>query len=246
MARIIPLYRLPVFSIVDPPDPSFPFAKGAAFLIHKPAGWSSHKVVKHLRKHLNMRKVGHAGTLDPMATGLLVVCCGKGTRTISQIQHQPKKYRAEVTFGTSTPSYDATTCTAEQAPWQHISREDVEHLLKKEFTGRISQLPPMYSALKHKGTPLYKLARKGKEVERSEREIMLYATQLLSFKLPRVELYIRCSKGTYIRSIAHDLGQKLQSAAHLTALQRTAIGTFRDEDALTLEDLNLIFNSPQH
>ncbi len=243
MARVIPLRDLPIFSIVDPPDHSFPFKKGAAILINKPKGWSSFETVKHLRKCIDLRKIGHAGTLDPMATGLLILCCGKGTRTISELQDLPKTYRAEVTFGASTFSYDAETEVEKKATFEHITEKTVEKALKEHFSGVTSQTPPMYSALKHEGIPLYKLARKNEEVERKSRRIEIYSSRILSFDLPRIELLIRCSKGTYIRSIAHDLGLKLNSAAHLSALERTAIGPFKNEDALTIEDLNLIFGS---
>lgn len=241
MARIIPLRSLPVFSIINPPDPDFNFAEGAAFLIDKPKGWSSFDVVKHIRKCVDLRKVGHAGTLDPMATGLVIVCCGKGTRTINEIQDAAKAYEGEVTFGSSTQSYDAETTVADTAPCDHITKQKVLIALKQHFSGEIAQVPPMYSALKKDGTPLYKLARRGEEVEREARHVTIYAARIISVDLPKVELYIKCSKGTYIRSIAHDLGQHLNSLAHLPALRRTAIGDFSVKDALTIDDLDLIF-----
>lgn len=243
MARIIPLRSLPVFSIADPPDQSFSFEDGAAFLIDKPKGWSSYQVVTYLRKCIDLGKVGHTGTLDPMATGLLILCCGKGTRTVSEIQNLTKTYKAEITFGTSTYSYDAETEVKEEKDFEHITKRKAEQVLRKHFSGPISQVPPMYSALKHKGKPLYEYARNNEEVEREPREITIYGFRILSFNLPEMELVIRCSKGTYIRSIAHDLGLKLNSAAHLSALERTGIGDFKNIDALTIDDLNLIFRS---
>lgn len=242
MARVIPLRSLPVFSIINPPDPEFSFSDGAAFLIDKPKGWSSFDVVKKVRKCVDLRKVGHAGTLDPMATGLMIVCCGKGTKTISEIQDTAKAYEGAITLGASTFSYDAETDIVEEAPYNHITKEDVLDALNKHFYGPIAQVPPMYSALKKDGTPLYKLARKGKEVERESRDVHIYAARVISFDLPKVSLYIKCSKGTYVRSIAHDLGKTLNSLGYLSALHRTAIGDFNVDDALTIEDLDLIFS----
>jgi len=241
MARVIPLRSLPVFSIINPPDPDFNFAEGAAFLIDKPKGWSSFDVVKHIRKCVNLRKVGHAGTLDPMATGLVIVCCGNGTRTISEIQDAAKAYEGKVKFGASTESYDAETEITDTASFDHITKEIVLAALKQHCSGEIAQVPPMYSALKKDGTRLYKLARKGKEVEREPRKVTIHAARIISFKLPKVELYIKCSKGTYIRSIAHDLGKQLNSLGHLSTLRRTAIGDFNVNDALTIDDFDLIF-----
>lgn len=245
MARIIPLHKLPVFSIVDPPDSTFSFEDGAAFLINKPIGWSSYEVVKHLRKRLDMSKIGHTGTLDPAACGLLILCCGRGTRTVSQIQELSKTYWAEITFGASTYSFDAETEVKNKADFEHVTRNAIENVLNEYFTGEVSQIPPMYSALKHNGTPLYKLARQKKSVERKARQITIYSSRIVCFNLPKVELTIRCSKGTYIRSIANSLGEKLNSAAHLSALERTAIGHFKNKNALTIEDLDLIFGSSE-
>lgn len=241
MAKAIPLEQLPVFSATNFPDPSFDYASGAAFLVDKPKGWSSFDVVKLLRKCINLRKTGHAGTLDPMATGLLIVCCGKGTKSISQIQDQPKEYIGEVTFGASTSSHDAETAVEATAPYQHITRPMVEEVLDRQFSGQIIQVPPMYSALKHNGTPLYKLARKGVEVKRKPRQVIIYNHEVLEFDNPRLKLRIACSKGTYIRTIAYDLGRALKSLAHLSGLKRTAIGGFKSEDALTVEQLETAF-----
>ncbi len=237
MAKTIPLDQLQVFSAANLPDPSFNYSAGAVFLIDKPKGWSSFRVVKLLRKCINIKKIGHAGTLDPMATGLLVMCCGKGTKSISQIQDLPKEYVGEIRFGASTSSYDAETAIEETAPYSHISREAVERVLNDRFSGQITQVPPMYSALKHNGTPLYKLARKGVEVKRKSRQVIIYDHEVLQFDNPLLKLRIRCSKGTYIRSIAHDLGKALDSLAHLTELERTAVGEFKNEDALSVEQL---------
>lgn len=242
MAKAIPLSELPVFSARRPPDPGFNFRRGAAFLVDKPAGWSSFEVVKLLRRCLDLRKIGHAGTLDPMATGLLVLCCGRGTKTIEQIQALEKVYVGEVTFGAATASYDAETEVTREAPWEHLSRDLIVDKLKDAFTGDIIQYPPMYSAVKHKGKPLYKLARQGKEVKRKPRVVSVYEIRMLECSLPAIRLYIRCGKGTYIRSIAHDLGQALDSAAHLTALERSRIGDLSNEDALSVAQLRDIFD----
>ena len=241
MAKAIPLDKLPTFSKFNLPDPSYDYSEGAAFLINKPPKWSSFEVVKHLRKCIDLRKIGHAGTLDPMATGLLVLCCGKGTKSISQIQSQPKEYIGEVTFGGATPSHDAETEIEETADYEHITRDLIQKVLQEQFDGQITQVPPMYSALKHEGTPLYKLARKGKEVKRHPRQVIIYDTEILGFKNPKLELYVKCSKGTYIRSIAYDLGKAVSSLAHLTKLKRIAIGDFKSEDALSVEELESIF-----
>lgn len=241
MARAIPLDELPVYSRSNLPDPDYNYASGAVFLVDKPREWSSFDVVKHLRKCVDLRKVGHAGTLDPMATGLLVLCCGKATKTISEIQERPKEYVGEVTFGAATPSHDAETEVEETASYDHITEEQVEKVLENKFSGLITQVPPMYSALKHKGTPLYKLARKGKKVKRKPRQVNIYESRILGFDSPRLELYVKCSKGTYIRSLAYDLGKAVGSLAHLTMLNRTAIGSFNIEEALAIEDLDSIF-----
>lgn len=241
MARTIPLSELPVFSASSPPEPGFPWEQGAAFLINKPKGWTSFDVVKFLRKCLDMRKIGHAGTLDPMAEGLLILCCGRGTKSISQFQEASKKYIGDVVFGAATASYDAETDVTERKPADHLTREMVEETLDKEFSGQIVQVPPMYSALKHKGQPLYKLARKGKEVQRKPRQVVIHETKILECKLPRLKLYIHCSKGTYIRCIARDLAREMNTVGHLTGLIRTAIGDYKAEDALTTDQLESIF-----
>lgn len=238
MARAIPLDDLPVFSGKRLPDPTFDYANGAAFNINKPKGWSSFEVVKHIRKAIDMHKVGHAGTLDPMATGVLVVCCGRGTKTVSQIQELPKEYVGSITFGASTPSHDAETEIDDRAQTAHISRNLILQKLEENFSGQIIQVPPMYSALKHEGTPLYKLARKGKEVKRNPRQVIIYETEIIDFQNDTLTLYVKCSKGTYIRKIAYDLGKSVESLAHLSALERKSIGNFKVENALSIDQIN--------
>lgn len=238
MARAIPLSELVFFSKSNPPKTGFDYKSGAAFLIDKPKGWSSFDVVKYLRKCVDLKKVGHAGTLDPMATGLLIVCCGRATKSIEQIQQLPKEYLAEVTFGAATPSYDAETEVEETASCDHLTRRMVEDLLKEQYTGVIEQVPPMYSALKYGGKPLYKLARKGKKVERKPRRVTIHDAEVMEFDLPVLKIKVKCGKGTYIRSLAHDLGVRLDTLAHLTALERTAIGKYLNTEALTIDELS--------
>jgi tRNA pseudouridine55 synthase len=242
MARVIPLDDLPIFSVSNPPDPSFDFAKGAAFLINKPKRWSSFEVVKFLRKCLDLRKIGHAGTLDPMATGLLILCCGNGTRTVSEFQEAPKKYIAEVIFGSATPSLDAETVPDRRASFAHLSRDAIRKVLDEDLSGQIIQIPPMYSALKHKGDPLYKLARQGKEIKRKPRQVIILENKILECNLPRLKLSVKCSKGTYIRTIADDLAKELDTVGHLIGLKRTAIGRYTYNEAFSVEELRSIFS----
>ncbi|MDX1639024.1 MAG: tRNA pseudouridine(55) synthase TruB [Balneolaceae bacterium] len=238
MGRGIPRSELTFFDNVNLPAPGYDYASGAAFLVNKPQNWTSFDVVKYLRKAIGVKKVGHAGTLDPMATGLLIVCCGKATKTISQIQKLEKEYVAEVTFGAATPSYDAETEIEQEAPFEHITRQVVRNMLDEHFSGTIEQVPPMYSALKYGGKPLYELAREGKEVKRHARQVTIHETEILAFDLPTLRLRICCGKGTYIRSMAHDLGVCLNSLAYLSALERTRIGEYSNDNALTIEQLS--------
>jgi len=242
MPKAIPLEELPIFSKSNLPNTFFDYSKGAAFLIDKPKKWTSFDVVKFLRKCLDIRKIGHAGTLDPMATGLLILCCGNGTRTVSAFQEADKEYIAEMSFGSSTPSLDAETIPKERAQFAHITKKKIQQALNDHFSGQIIQIPPMYSALKHEGDPLYKLARKGKKVKRKPRQVIIEETQVLECNLPRLKLYIKCSKGTYIRTLADDLASKLNSAGHLIGLKRTAIGAYKNEHALSVDEMEDIFS----
>ena len=243
MARAIPLEELTVFSANNIPASDFPYRDGAVFLVNKPKGWSSFDVVRFLRNRINIRKIGHAGTLDPMAEGLLVLCCGKATKSVNQIQEKKKKYTGEITFGASTPSYDAETDIDQEAPYEHITRGKIEQVLEDEFSGEIDQVPPMYSALKRKGERLYKRARKGEKLELQPRKVIIYSTRIIDYQPPKLTLVVECGKGTYIRSIAHDLGVTLDSRGYLSRLTRDAIGKFRNENALTTEQLNEIFDT---
>lgn len=237
MAKAIPLEELPVFGKSNLPGREADFVAGAVFPLNKPKGWSSFDVVKFIRSRIGVKKTGHAGTLDPMATGLLIVCCGKATKSISQIQDLPKTYAGEITFGAATDSYDAEGDFIEEAEWEHITKEKIESVLEEQFSGTIEQVPPMYSALKYGGKRLYELARKGQEVKRYPRQVTIHEYRILDFEPPRLTIEIKCSKGTYIRSIAHDLGEALASKAHLSVLERTKIGHFLLDDALTPHEL---------
>ncbi len=232
----------PVYDKTRIPDHGTDYTTGAVFLIDKPSGWSSFDVVKFLRARIKMRKTGHAGTLDPLATGLLIICAGKATKSISVIQDCPKRYLAEVRLGSSTPSQDVATKPDAHAPAGHIKKEDVEAILDERFTGKIKQVPPMYSALWKDGKRLYTYARKGKVVQRESREIEVFENRLVSFSSQLLELDILCSKGTYVRTLAHDLGLALGTLAHLSALRRTAIGPYKAEQALNIEQIRNYFD----
>lgn len=216
--------------------------EGTCLLIDKPLEWTSFDVVNKIRSGLKYSlgikkiKVGHAGTLDPMATGLLIVCTGKHTKKISDYQNLPKEYTGVITFGATTPSYDAETEVDGQFPFNHITPELLEEA-RQQFLGEIQQMPPMFSAIKVDGQPLYKKARMGEHVEVQARQVTIYELEFTDISLPQVSFRVKCSKGTYIRSLAHDLGKALRSGAYLTALRRTKIGPYKIEDAWNLEDL---------
>ncbi len=233
--------QLPVFSREQLPIAGTDLSFGAVFLMDKPSGWSSFDVVKFLRNRIRTRKTGHAGTLDPLATGLLVLCAGKATKSISEIQEYPKRYRAIVEFGTSTPSQDAATEPDAHSPFDHISRDAVEQLVSEKFTGTILQVPPMYSALWKDGKRLYTYARKGEEVEREPREAVIHELKICDFGDGKMEIDVLCGKGTYIRTLAHDLGLELGSRAHLSGLRRTEIGHFHVDQALTVEQIRELY-----
>jgi tRNA pseudouridine55 synthase len=208
--------------------------------VNKPAGITSFRVVAALRRASGEKRVGHAGTLDPDATGVLPVCLGRATRVIEFLSDTSKSYRATVRLGAATDTYDASgTVTAEGDP-SDVTREGVEKALGR-FRGRIHQTPPMYSALKTAGRPLYALAREGKTVPRRSRAVTIERLALTGWDPPELTLELDCSKGTYVRSLAHDLGQALGCGAHLSGLVRTRVGTFRLEDTVTLEAAETAF-----
>jgi len=210
---------------------------GKIILIDKPIEWTSFDVVKYIRKSLQARlkvkkiKVGHAGTLDPLATGLLIICIGKETKNISKYQDLSKKYTGIIKLGETTPSYDRETEINRTYDYNHVDKNEVLKI-SKTFIGRQKQFPPIYSALKKDGKRMYKYAREKIEIEIEPREIEIYDFEILNFSAPYIEFVIKCSKGTYIRSIANDYGQKLNSGSHLYELKRISIGDFSISDAL--------------
>ena len=217
------------------------FEEGGMVLIDKPLGWTSFDVVNKLRyairRHLEVKKykVGHAGTLDPLATGLLIVCFGKYTKLIDQVMATEKGYIADITLGATTPSYDMETLPDTYYPIPKIDQVTLQ-LLIKEFTGEIEQLPPMFSAVKVKGVPLYRLARKGKEIKRKLRNVVISSLEVQLASRNKLSAIIQCSKGTYIRSLAHDMGKFLKTGGYLSALRRTAIGQYNVEEAITIDE----------
>lgn len=236
---IISLSDLPVIdSGSDLFSDSEGYKSGAAILIDKPLEWSSFDIVRYIRRRISVKKVGHAGTLDPLASGLLILCSGKATRTISQIQTLKKTYVANIRFGASTPTYDAEMEADQHAEWEHITCEDIERAIEENFIGTIFQTPPAFSAIKVKGERLYKKARKGEDVELPPRQIEIHSIDIEEMSLPDITVKVHCGKGTYIRSFAHDLGLALKTRAHLTGLRRTEIGHFSVETALTPEQFD--------
>lgn len=215
---------------------------GKVILIDKPLGWTSFQVVNKIRWYLKRTygikkiKVGHAGTLDPLATGLLVLCTGKMTKSIATLQATEKEYTGTITLGATTPSYDLETEIDQRFAFDHITKEAVEKAVE-QFTGTIEQYPPLFSALKKEGKRLYEFARAGEKIEISPRFITINNFIITRIALPEVDFKISCSKGTYIRSIAHDFGKALQTGGHLTALRRTQSGLHHVDDALSLESV---------
>jgi len=210
------------------------FVNGEVILIDKPAGWSSFKVVRKIRQAINVKKVGHAGTLDPAATGLLILATGKKTKSIFEFQALEKTYTGTITLGKISPSMDMETEITSEKPFSHISKEMI-YKVRDEFIGSIKQIPPMYSAIKYKGKSLYHLARKGKEVEREPREVVVSNFKITNIDIPNIDFEITCSKGTYIRVIANDFGDKLGCGGLLSSLRRTKIGNYSVDDAFTVE-----------
>lgn len=240
------VYSISEFSCIDkrftPLPEQNPFLPGAIILMNKPLEWTSFDVVRYVRNRLKMKKVGHAGTLDPLATGLLICCCGRATKTISQLQEQPKTYLATIRFGYSTPSYDSATEADQPAAWDHIDPESIKRTLQEKFSGTILQKPPIFSALKKDGKRLYTYARKGEEVEIAARPVTIHHIEIKEISLPYLTLEVVCGKGTYIRSLAHDLGIELKSRAFLSALVRTHSGGFSVNEAFTPEEFNTLIN----
>ena len=206
--------------------------------INKPAGWTSHDVVQRLRRLLGIRKVGHAGTLDPAATGVLPVLLGKGTKIAEHLLHWEKEYRAVLRLGQSTDTQDATGTVIQEASTDAVTEDQILSIVK-EFRGDIQQIPPMYSAVKINGQPLYKAARRGETVERSPRPVTIYQLEVLAIRGRDIDLRVVCSKGTYIRTLCVDIGDRLNVGGHLLSLERSRVGPFHVQDALALEDMDI-------
>lgn len=217
------------------------YLNGQVLLIDKPLEWTSFQAVNKIRWHIKQKfglkkiKVGHAGTLDPLATGLLIICTGKETKNISTYQGQVKEYTGTFTLGATTPSYDLETAINETFLTDHITEEILTDATKN-FIGEIDQKPPIFSAIKKDGKRLYELARKGETTEIATRKVTISEFELTKHILPKVEFKVICSKGTYIRSLAYDFGLAVNSGAHLSSLRRTKIGEFSVENALSIED----------
>ncbi|WP_299118409.1 tRNA pseudouridine(55) synthase TruB [uncultured Tenacibaculum sp.] len=217
------------------------YKNGQVLLIDKPLEWTSFQVVNKLRWHIRKRfdikkiKVGHAGTLDPLATGLLIICTGKQTKNINEYQGQAKEYTGTITLGETTPSYDLETEVNETFPTEHITKELI-HKTTEQFIGKIQQKPPIFSAIKKDGKRLYELARKGETTEIKSREITISEFEITNINANKVDFRVVCSKGTYIRSLAYDFGLALNSGAHLSALRRTKIGNFSVSDGLSIDN----------
>lgn len=216
------------------------FVAGEVIPIYKPYTWTSFQIVSKIRYHLSRKygikrfKVGHAGTLDPLATGVLLLCTGKATKRIEELQSHTKEYEAEIMLGATTPSYDMEHPVNATYPYEHITEESVRNVLET-FVGDIAQRPPLFSACKVDGKRAYDLARKGSDMELAPKQIRIDSIELLQCELPKIKIRVVCGKGTYIRSLARDIGEALGSGAYLTALARTRIGEYKLEDCINPE-----------
>jgi tRNA pseudouridine55 synthase len=206
------------------------------FIVDKPSGLTSHDVVARLRRALRIRRVGHAGTLDPSATGVLIVLVGKATRLAQFFMDCRKRYRGTIVLGASTDTQDAQGKVLKVRPVGDVTEERIREVFRG-FEGEIEQVPPMVSALKHQGTPLYVLARRGETVERAARRVTIGALRLLAMEVPELEFEVECSRGTYVRTLANDIGEELSTGAHLNVLARTAVGPFELKDAVRLQEI---------
>ena len=227
-------------NIEDYPD-------GIVILLDKPLKWTSADAVRRIKflaqKHFRKKniKVGHAGTLDPLATGVLLVCIGKATKQAEALQAQQKEYIAEITLGATTPSYDLEKEIDALYPYEHITKEAVEAVLEG-MTGEQDQIPPVFSAKLINGTRAYEMARAGEEVVMKPARINIYSLEIVDFSLPKLVVRVRCSKGTYIRSLARDIGAALDSGGHLTGLIRSESGNFKVIEALSMDDITEVLN----
>lgn len=210
------------------------FSDGQVLLINKPLEWTSFDVVRKLRAQMKIKKVGHAGTLDPLATGMLILCTGKFTKRINEYMSQEKEYTGTITLGSTTPTYDLESEPENFKPYDAITAEQLE-AVTKQFTGEIMQVPPIHSAIKKDGKRVYELARRGEHVVLDPRKITIKEFEITSIALPILHFRVVCSTGTYIRSLANDVGVALGCGAHLSSLCRTRIGAFTIDKAITVE-----------
>ena len=214
------------------------FEEGKVLLINKPLHWTSFDVVRKIRNLVRIKKVGHAGTLDPLATGLLIICTGKFTRKINEYQSQEKEYTGSITLGAVTPTYDLESEPQNFKKFDLVTNELLNETTKK-FIGEIDQVPPIHSAIKQQGKPVYLAARKGHDVKLEPRKITIKEFEITKVELPIVFFKVVCTTGTYIRSLANDFGEALGSGAYLSSLCRTRIGEFSLEDAMTIDGFEL-------
>ena len=215
--------------------------EGELLLIDKPLEWTSFQVVNKIRWALKRKfnikklKVGHAGTLDPLATGLLIICTGKMTKKISEFQDLDKTYIGTITLGATTPSFDLETPINKRFPLKHLNKEKIIEA-KKNFIGTINQYPPIFSAIKKKGKRLYEFARIGKKIEIQSRKVVIYNLEFSKINFPDLNFKLKCSKGTYIRSLANDFGKSIDSGGYLSSLRRTAVGSFKIKNSIQLQE----------
>jgi len=220
------------------------YSSGQVLLIDKPLGWTSFDAVRTIRNLVQTKKVGHAGTLDPLATGLLIICTGKFTKSINQYMAQEKEYTGTITLGSTTPTFDLESDPIHFQPYAHITGEEIIKATQS-FTGPIQQVPPIHSAIKQGGTRVYSLARKGIEVVMQPRQVTIHEFSIDKIALPLVHFKVVCSTGTYIRSLANDFGEHLGCGGHLSSLRRTRIGTFMVTDALTVKGFEEVIKTKQ-
>ncbi|RYU77881.1 tRNA pseudouridine(55) synthase TruB [Hymenobacter persicinus] len=218
---------------------AFNFEEGEVLLLDKPLTWTSFDVVRKVKNALRIKKIGHAGTLDPLATGLLILCTGKKTKQIDLIQAQEKEYTGTFRLGQTTPSFDLETPVDAEQPFAHLTEEQIR-AATAQFTGLIEQTPPLFSAVKINGERAYEVARRGGEAEIKSKQVTIRAFEITRIELPEVDFRVTCSKGTYIRSLARDFGAALGVGAHLTKLVRTRIGEYALADALTMEQIEAL------
>ena len=211
------------------------FEQGKVLLINKPLNWTSFDVVRKVRNLVKIKKVGHAGTLDPLATGLLIICTGKFTKRINEFMAREKEYTGSFTLGATTPTYDLESEPDNFKPFNHLTVDEIKKATS-QFTGEIMQVPPAHSAIKQQGKRVYELARQGKEVVLEPRKLLISEFEITDIALPVVSFRVVCSTGTYIRSLAHDFGQALGCGAYLSSLCRTRIGEFKNENAMSMEE----------